>query len=557
MNNKNHNAPPSLLSIETKAAAERVKQLLDIVLNGAFALTRKASRVRQTLFAFLLFLTGFILGLRVVAWSIWLLAIRTVFVNIFSLDLIAINSSLETLLTLAWNAFFSRETIKYLPVFLTPFLLALHFASVYLQDIFELEQVSIARRFILRAAFGTSYEKIHIREGQIAEENKNSPLFLVGGPGLVQVELDSAALFEDADGHPRVIGPTIATGFVELTGFERLREAYDIRDHFTKPLTVGGRSLDGIIMAAQDVRLVYSVWRGEKPEPPTLEKPYPFEHGAIFTLTYSQSYNVTPGGGAPSKGAPWYNAMLGIIRRKLGGFISSHKLEEFLSSINVPEIQKVAIREATLNDHAEKIAEVNNGSPDPDLPSLPEFQPRDKISSMFVRFTEEFTETEKKKGVELHWIGVGTWQPPSEVNARAIAEKYLDAWRISRDNAGRGGGRALKTIQHEIALQETMRLIQDVPSGSLLKIRKDPKARQTRPAIIQRIILEYRDQLKDAIASYNIKLKQYQTSPEKLQPGKLSKTLDEIQKKINDLEAAVRFIDKVLGIRWVHPSTDE
>ena len=48
------------------------------------------------------------------------------------------------------------------------------------------------------------------------------------------VELDSVALFERADGTPHVIGPTgnKLGGKETLEGFERFREALDIRDHY-------------------------------------------------------------------------------------------------------------------------------------------------------------------------------------------------------------------------------------------------------------------------------------------------------------------------------------
>ena len=91
----------------------------------------------------------------------------------------------------------------------------------------------------------------------------------------VEIELDSAALFEKPDGRPHVIGPTVK-GNVTLEGFERFRRVIDLRDQYTdpqKPVDVRSRSLDGIPVETKDVQFVYSIWRDRKPR--TKEAPHP------------------------------------------------------------------------------------------------------------------------------------------------------------------------------------------------------------------------------------------------------------------------------------------
>ena len=119
------------------------------------------------------------------------------------------------------------------------------------------------------------------------------PTYLIGGPGKVIVDLDSVTLFERPDGTPRVIGPTAnqQLGRATLQGFERFRQAIDIRDHYAD-LSVTSRSRDGIPVTATDVHMMFSVHRGGKKA--TREFPYPFSEKAIEQLIYKSLSKVTP-----------------------------------------------------------------------------------------------------------------------------------------------------------------------------------------------------------------------------------------------------------------------
>ena len=106
------------------------------------------------------------------------------------------------------------------------------------------------------------------------------------------VDIDSVALFEKPDGTPRVIGPTgkEPNGKAMLTGFERFRQAIDLRDHYielrhnNKTSAVKSRSRDGIPVTATDVQFMFSVYR-DKQEPDD-NNPYPFSQKAIEQLVY-------------------------------------------------------------------------------------------------------------------------------------------------------------------------------------------------------------------------------------------------------------------------------
>jgi hypothetical protein len=132
---------------------------------------------------------------------------------------------------------------KYLPLFAVIYALARTKAAHYLADVFELDDESVAYNFIEDVAFGQGHELITIHEGKISEEDERSPLILIGGPGFVQVNLDSVALLERVDGIPEIIEPRAKPW--KLGRFERIREVgkreyaiINLRDQFVRGLAV-------------------------------------------------------------------------------------------------------------------------------------------------------------------------------------------------------------------------------------------------------------------------------------------------------------------------------
>ncbi len=84
------------------------------------------------------------------------------------------------------------------------------------------------------------------------------------------------------------------------------------------------------------------------------------------------------------------------------------------------------------------------------------FIPRTNISNLFQDV--EFAKVQQKKGFQLHWIGVGTWDTPDT----GILENHRQAWLLSRDNAMRGNPQKLMEIEEDARMQELLRLIQEV-----------------------------------------------------------------------------------------------
>lgn len=110
-----------------------------------------------------------------------------------------------------FKSLFAPDVLGIMLAITFPVLLMLRLAAIYLDDIFELQDIWMASRYILQAAFALQYQVVTIEEGDVAEEDKNSPLYRIGGPGYVRVKFENAAVFERSDCRPRVI-PSSADG---------------------------------------------------------------------------------------------------------------------------------------------------------------------------------------------------------------------------------------------------------------------------------------------------------------------------------------------------------
>jgi hypothetical protein len=509
-------APASPLNLQKVTALQKEWQLFkelfarlrDALLNRLFDLRpEKAVRRRQYL-VFLFILTGFLVSLREYPLDGWAKHIQDIFSFLFiQSGTYAPNYPGNPFDNISWfgyRALTDPHTVQYLPLLLASFFIALQSAAIYLADIFELEDVSVARKFVSEVALTGSDETIRITQGDVFEEHRNSSNYLIGGPGKVMVDIDSVALFEKPDGTTRIIGPTgkESGGKATLDGFERFRQAIDLRDHYIelrdqndKVKSVKSRSRDGIPVVATDVRFMFSVHRGG--QKPNDNNPYPFSKEAIERLVYKATSRVTPDLTNPSTFEfSWINNMVNLIRGKLSGFMNEHKLTEYLASIGQPELEKAEKVEKEIAEKAKALASSiaeepvrETSAPSPDDKKRDEFVSRYSVKkNLFDLFTEEFLKTTRERGVELHWIGVGTWKTPVEV----VPEKHLEAWKLSRENLVKGSDGAIRKLTDETMIQETITLIQEVPVEAY-QAAKEEQAEHKRA--MQAILKAYQQQL--------------------------------------------------------------
>ena len=222
---------------------------------------------------------------------------------------------------------------------------------------------------------------------------------------------------------------------------------------FHNSQTVVARSRDGILITARDIRYMYSITRG--PHIPSHANPYPFDEEALRRQVYSQTRHA----GKPSSDPDWKKTLPGgiftQISRQLAGFVSSYNIGEFLANIGEPEMEELHEREETIAQTSERIA--GGGETSSTLRLEPgKFIPRTNISNLFQDV--EFAKVQQRKGFQLHWIGVGTWDTPDT----DILENHLQAWMLSRDNSLRGNPQKLQELEDDARMQELLRLIQEM-----------------------------------------------------------------------------------------------
>ena len=353
---------------------------------------------------------------------------------------------------------------KYLPLFAVIYALARKKAAHYLADVFELEDESVADNFIENVAFGHGQELVTIHEGKISGEDERSPLILIGGPGYVQVNLDSVALLERVDGIPEIIEPRAKPW--KLGRFERIREIgkYDevgkreyaiinLRDQFVRGLSVKSRTKDGIPIEAQDVKVMFSILRKPKETAPEND-PYHYQEKAVYSLVYDQTIISPPPAKVSGVSFPWDTTVLPLVTGELENIITSRNLSEILASISRRELDDLSLNETSNKQMRLEMTSEQTVASQPGASRPPNFLTRSKITAHF--FSDDFITKAEALGVAVHWIDIGTWQLPNEI----ILDELKAAWKLMGDNARRRAGVDRTAKQHE--MKELMELVNNV-----------------------------------------------------------------------------------------------
>lgn len=354
----------------------------------------------------------------------------------------------DTLVNFIWRHLFDLEALRDIVPIVFPFLLMRYRAAAYLEDIFELDDPEAALRFVDSAVFGIRYDSIVIQQGDVIREHRGSSILRIGGPGYVKVALDSAALFEYADGRPHVV--TARKQVITLDGFERLQDIFDLRDH-TYTFSVRERSLDGIWVEARDVRLIFSIWRGERSS--SLEEPYPVAPQALEALFYD---DASPVGQvyARTLHRPWPLKMQGLISSQLRSFISSNLLENFIASQEPPRLDDGIGRASSpagnelgsVQKHFFSRSEISG-----------QVNLRADVPNYFLLFAQNFNARAKRQGVELKWNGIGTWILPDET----LQRRNLDAWYLTRQNLQKMSPYNLQRERETASIEKLRTVVQD------------------------------------------------------------------------------------------------
>ncbi len=355
---------------------------------------------------------------------------------------------------------------KYIPLLLVVYSLSRMMTARYLDDVYELDDEELASAFLEEVTFGYGREKIVINEGRISEEDERSPVILIGGPGLVQVNLDSVALLEKVDGEPRVIYPHRREW--KLARFERIREIgqhdevgareyaiINLRDQFVSGLSIKSRTKDGIPIEAQDIKVIFSILRRQKSEDePVQGDAYLFDPAAVEALVYNQTL-ITPEPVTVSGiSFPWNTTVIPLIYSELEELITTRTLSEILATIGQKEMDESSTNDQTI---AKLRVEMTGQTFVPGVRKespAPNFESRSRITAQF--YDRAFKAKAAQLGVSVEWIDIGTWQLPSSL----ILDKHKEAWALSHENIKKRA--SIERSKKKYELEEIAKLVNNV-----------------------------------------------------------------------------------------------
>jgi hypothetical protein len=384
---------------------------------------------------------GLVLGSFALAWSLLTL------VNLHNVAspvwLTSLPFPLGAMLDLG-AAFFAPGVLTRLVPIAAGLWLGYRIAAHYLTDLLELEHFPIASHYLRASLFGIGYDVLQIDTGELAGLDVKHPLVGIGGPGYIQVNLGYAAVVEDIRGIPRVIGPTPSTF---IAGFERIRDVIDLRDQLRSVDEVRAVTRDGIEVWAREAQMVFRVFSGGKPR--SLADPYPYSEEAVRRLAYGQA--VTEGG--PRR---WTENLKDLISREIMAFVSGLTIEEFMALQPGP---------TAVEDQRDK------GQSSGRAGAL--HIPRRDLTERF--HTPEARRRMQDEGLELAWVGVGTWEVGGhggQEGVQPLGETLIGAWLdLQRAKSRMLGGTAAATgfsQQQEIVrglLSDMVELWQSDPTG--------------------------------------------------------------------------------------------
>lgn len=377
--------------------------------------------------------------------GIWILLVFSSVSNLGTIRLPPIATTSNTLsvaLGLIFTRFIDPLVLTRLIVIMVAFISALHFSSQYLKTIYQLQSMKSARNILLNLSFGfpiSSY--LHVEDGQIASDKKNSPILSFGGPGKVKVGFDSAVLFERMDGTAGIIGSTanLAGGYFQLKSFEKIRNIFNLKNH-TLSFDLLARTNDGIPLRIKNIRLTFSILRGT--DKVTLTNPYPFNAQAIYWLVFYQPNNN------------FLNLITNIITTTFLELIREFNLEKIFPHSGNPSLvnnihhrfivnEKIRERKrlhifsrktSRLIPKKSKLSQINLSRPilhHPHHPygernqNYPEVTPLNTISrrqlsaSLIKKIKQEFSKHMEQPGIKCEWVNLGTWTPlfsPTQIN---------------------------------------------------------------------------------------------------------------------------------------------
>ncbi len=393
---------------------------------------------------------------------------------------------------------FAPEVLQWVMIVAFTFWTGFQIAALYVNFIFELDDIPSSGRFLLQYAFGSRYPTLRIREGAVVPVDENKFVARVGGPGRLQIDYDSVAVLEKIDGSSKVSGCTSCRKwkFMCLLPFERLRIALPTREQHMN-ISLDHRTREGIPIGIRNIEARFSISRDGQVG--TRENPSAFDPEAVRSLVYDWGHTVK----LRFKNLVEYQLRLRLLERtftELFAVIGSPDRE--LIRQNEIELRELAIRQGGI-----KLKPV-------DVAGVPPPHTRPEITSLFFE--------RRHFPLDIQWINVGTWYLPSEL----LTKRHEEAWQITHDNLTLGKKPVLKALRRRAYREGLRDLIQDVP---IQKFQRYQEQGESAPYIVKLLLVDYRNRLVEIQ-----KVLRYQTEME-IRPSVSADKLEELINIVNEL----------------------
>lgn len=195
-------------------------------------------------------------------------------------------------------------------------------AARFVNDVYNLNRLPLAFRYILASMFGLLYPQARIDDGRLQNGQDNLTLInTIGGPGYILIYPDNAVMFRWLR---RPSAARVTSRGYFMSPFETIGFIADLDDQHGERDEVTCTTLDGIRVSVRDIHFRYRFLlqdvRGRALRR-TLRNPYPFNEGALRNMI--SRLMVTQAGVET-----WRTAVERVLTGAITDFVNDHTIDE-------------------------------------------------------------------------------------------------------------------------------------------------------------------------------------------------------------------------------------
>jgi hypothetical protein len=161
------------------------------------------------------------------------------------------------------------------------------------------------------------------------------------------------------------------------------------------------------------------------------------------------------------------------------------------SSIGLSQVQPVDTGRKQSENALESLYHTPPNTSATSEPEKLDFVSRTQIARHLYTIATKFG---PERGIELRWLGMGTWETPE-----IIPEQHVKAWALSDQNRRDKQPETLEKILDETRLLELVRLINEIPIQRFDTLNR---RKLTSEEIKKELLIAYRDKLRTALNNY-------------------------------------------------------